>query len=101
MVVERLRGGVGFARHGDKAYREPAYAAGFHGEQLQGTHAATAQGKPSKWYQDPAGPKPKIAWLGEGSARSSSSSSSTGRPLWQAPLAGGGTKGGGNASQIR
>jgi hypothetical protein len=96
VVIERLRGGVGYARHGDKAYREPMYAAGFHGEQVSaGAHAAAAQGKPAKWYVDPAGPKPKIAWLGEGSARG------TGRPLWEAPMAGGGTRGGSNVSQIR
>ena len=90
MVTGRLRGGIGYARHGDKAYREPMHAAGFHGEQLAGESNA-AQGKPARWYQDPAGPKPKIAWLGAGNT------GVTGRPLWQAALGGGGTKGSGSA----
>ena len=92
VITGRLRGGIGFAKHGDKNYREPMYAAGFHGEQapLQGSLASTAQAKPARWYQDPSGPKPKISWLTD-SARQ------PGRPLWQAPMSGGGTKGGGLA----
>ena len=89
MVTGRLRGGIGYARHGDKAYREPAHAAGYHGEQLAGESNA-AQGKPARWYQDPMGPKPKIAWLNGGATAS-------GRPLWQAALGGGGTTGSGSA----
>ena len=99
VVVDRLRGGTGFAKHGDKNYREPMRASGFFGEQQQaGAHAATAEAKPARWYQDPAGPRPKIAWLG-GSA--SGAAARAGRPLWAAPMSGGGSKGGGAAAQAR
>ena len=90
MVTGRLRGGIGYARHGDKGYREPMHAAGFHGEQVVG-ESNVAQGKPARWFQDPMGPKPKIAWLGDGAK------GITGRPLWKEALAGGGTKGAGSA----
>ncbi len=73
-MVHTLRGGLGYATGGDKAYAEPIRAAGFHGERApDGLHAEL---KPQRWYRDPAGPKPKIAWAkGVGGQ-------APGRPLW-------------------
>lgn len=93
MITEALRGGLGYSTAGDKSYRDPAHAAGFHGEQIDAGMGAgaTAAAKPARWYADPAGPRPKIAWLGGSTAQIK------GRPLWEAPLSGGGTRGGGTS----
>lgn len=94
VIVGNLRGGVGYNTLGDKVYRQPTYSSGFHGNAPQGLHG---QAKPSKWYTDPSGPQPKIKWLVGAELKASAGGSGrvTGRPLWQAPLSGGGSKGGG------
>jgi hypothetical protein len=97
VIVDRLRGGYGYSTRGDKNYREPQNAAGYHGEQQAGgLSSSSVEAKPARWYQDPAGPRPKIAWLGQGPG-AGSGQRSAGRPLWEAPLSAGGAKGGGSA----
>jgi len=92
VVVGNLRGGLGYNTQGDKVYRQPTYSSGFYGNEPQGLHGYA---KPSKWYANPSGPQPKIQWLVGAELKGSAAGRVTGRPLWQAPLTGGGTKGGG------
>jgi hypothetical protein len=67
VTVDVLRGGVGYAHKGDKAYAEPAHAPGFHGA-----------ARPAHWRRDPdAVPAAKLTWLVPPPAPAA------GRPLWQ------------------
>jgi hypothetical protein len=91
VIVNQLRGGIGYSAKGDKAYRQTEYASGHFGEKPQGLHG---EAKPAKWYTDPRGPQPKIQWV-VGSGANTGGGQISGRPLWAAPLSGGGTKGGG------
>ena len=74
-VVHTLRGGLGYATGGDKAYAEPIRASGFYGE--RSTDGLHAEAKPARWYRDPAGPRAKVTW-----AKGSAGVQAPGRPLW-------------------